>query len=438
MEEAVLASIFKDPALFPVLKDLINIEDFYWIPHKWVWSSFINLYDSGRNIDMLTTVDEMEKSGSLENYTSAVGGLKGIVALNKLRDLEIDTNHAESYASVVKDDSARRKIIEAMNKGIKWSIDGNPSIRILTNLEQELGKIASSSGTKSNAITTASNAVEIAKEAIDRARNGNGIEIKSGLIDLDNLVGGFFPGDLILISARAGEGKSAALLTIASNVAINNKYKKKVSIFSMEMSTVDLINRLISQYMNISSTRLRKGDIKDSELDEYNNVMEKISKASIQFDDSSSLSIPEMRTKVRKMKELGTDLILVDQLNLMNAQMPGAKEFEKIKWLSYRLKEMAREFNVPILVAHQMNRGIEQKGQVQRDPQLSDLEQAGEKASDMVIMIRHKKELNVIKESYFHIVKHRNGATGFVPITFIANRVRFENAAKQTPDWAGD
>jgi len=122
----------------------------------------------------------------------------------------------------------------------------------------------------------------------------------------------------------------------------------------------------------------------------------------------------------------------------MNSQMPGAKEFEKIKWLSYRLKEMAREFNVPILVAHQMNRGIEQKGQVQRDPQLSDLEQAGEKASDMVIMIRHKKELNVIKESYFHIVKHRNGATGFVPITFIANRVRFENAAKQTPDWAGD
>jgi replicative DNA helicase len=435
MEEAVLASIIKDPALFPVLKDLINIEDFYWIPHKWVWSSFVNLYDSGRNIDMLTTVDEMEKSGSLENYTSAVGGLKGITALNKLRDLEIDTNHAESYASVVKDDSARRKIIEVMNRGTKWAIDGSPSIRILTNIEQELGRIASNSGTKSTAITTASEAANMAKEAIDRARNGNGVEIKSGLIDLDELIGGFFPGDLIFFAGRAGEGKSGALLTVASNVAINNKYNKKVSIFSMEMSTVDLVNRLISQYTNIPTNKLRKGDIKDSELDSYYKALEKISKAPIQFDDSSSLSIPEMRTKIRKMKELGTDMIIVDQLNLMNAQMHGAKEFEKINWLAYRLKEMAREFSVPILVAHQMNRSIEQKGMAQRDPQLSDLEQAGEKAADVVIMIRHKKESNVIKESFLHIVKQRNGATGVIPVTFLSSRIKFENAVHHMPDF---
>jgi replicative DNA helicase len=240
MEEAVLSSIIKDPNLFPVLKDLINTDDFYWIPHRWVWSSFINLFECSKNIDMLTLLDEMEKSGSLENYTSATGGLKGVVAMNKLRDLDIDTDHAESYASIVKDDSARRKILEVMNKGIKWSIDGNPSIRILTNIEQELGKIASSSGAKSNAVINASDATISAKEAMERARSGNGIEIKTGLIDFDNLIGGFFPGDLILLAGRAGEGKSAAILSIVNNISISSKCPKRVGLFSLEMCTKSL------------------------------------------------------------------------------------------------------------------------------------------------------------------------------------------------------
>jgi replicative DNA helicase len=168
-------------------------------------------------------------------------------------------------------------------------------------------------------------------------------------------------------------------------------------------------------------------------MESYHDALEKISKSPILFDDSSSLSIPEMRTKVRKMKELGLDLIILDQLDLMNAQMPGGKEFEKLNWLSYRLKEMAREFNVPILIAHQMNRGIEQQQGAKniRDPQLSDLEQAGEKASDMVVMIRHRKEGGIITKSYFYIVKNRNGGTGVVPVTFISSKARFENAAKE-------
>lgn len=435
MEEAVLSCVINDPALYPVLKDLINSEDFYWIPHRWLWNSFINLYDSGRNIDMLTIVDEMEKSGSLENYTSVTGGIKGITALNNIKELDVDTNHAESYASVVKDDSAKRKILEVMNKGEKWIADGNPSLRILTNIEQELGKIASSSGAKSNAVTTAKDATKIAREAMEKARTGNGIEVQTGLLDLDNLIGGFFPGDLIIFAGRANEGKTAALLTITTNVALNNKYPKKVSIFSMEMSTADITNRMITQYTGFSSVKLRKGDLNDQEMEIYNRASEKISNAHIQFDDSSSITIPEMRTKLRKMKELGTDLVIVDQLDLMNAQMPGAKEFEKINWLSYRLKEMAREFNVPILVAHQMNRGIEQQVGVRgRDPQLSDLEQAGEKATDLVLMVRHKKEMAVIKESYIYVVKNRNGATGYIPIAFIPNRAKFENAVHQIPE----
>ena len=444
IEEALISSVLNDTALFPILKDIISSNDLFWYPHKWVWTSFINLFDAGKHIDMLTLVDDMERSGSLENYVSAIGNIKGLEALNKLKDINPDTTHAETYARQVKDDSSRRKILEILNKGEKWVLDGNPSIEILTNVEQELGKIAAYAGAKSNALLSASDAVKAANDATIQASRGNGTEVKSGLIDLDDIIGGLFPGDLSIISARAGEGKTALMLTIAANATINAKRKKSVGIFSMEMSTPDIINRLISQYTGISATKMRRGDLKESDWDIYNEASEKISKANIHFDDTPSLTIPELRTKIRKMKELGVDLVIIDQLNLMNAQMINAKEFEKINWLSYRLKELAREFDLHVMVAHQMNRGIEQQSSGQkspkRDPQLSDLEQAGEKATDIVIMIRHKKEQNVIKDSFLHVVKHRNGATGIAPVLFIGNRVKFENVDKNTimPEWVQD
>lgn len=437
MEENLISCVLNDNALFPVLNDLVNANDFYWYPHKWVWTSFVNLFDASKHIDMVTLADEMERSGDLNNYVSAYGGIKGLEALNKIKNINPDTTHAETYARTIKDDSSRRKILEVLNKGEKWVADSLPSNDILNNIEQELVKVATYSGAKSGYLISAADGIKTANEATLRASKGVGLEVSSGLIDLDNIIGGFFPGDLSIISARAGEGKTALLLTIAANSAINtNKLKKKVGVFTMEMSTPDMVNRLISQYTAISATRLRKGNLNEADWEEVEKASEKISCAPIYFDDTPSLSIPEMRTKIRKMKEVGVDLVIIDQLNLMNAQMANAKEFEKINWLSYRLKEIAREFSVPIIVAHQMNRGIEQQPGTsrtpQRDPQLSDLEQAGEKATDMVIMIRHKKENNIITSSWLHVVKHRNGPTGVAQVVFLGNRVKFESIDKNS------
>ena len=438
MEETLLSCVLKDPALFPVLKDLVNSSDFFWYPHKWIWTSLINLSDAEKHIDMVTLVDEMERSGDICNYVSAYGGLKGLDALNKLKEIEeANTNHAESYARSIKDDSSRRKILEVLNKGEKWVSDSLPSLDILNRIEQELNTVSTYSGAKSSYLVSASDGINIAREATMKANKGGGVSVLSGLIDLDKLIGGFFPGDLNIIAARAGEGKTALLLTISANAAINNLLKKKkVGIFSMEMSTGDLINRFISQYTGISATNLRSGNLKDDDWEKYEQASEKISKAGIYIDDTPALTIPEMRTKVRKMKENGIDLIIADQLDLMNAQMSNAKEFEKINWLSYRLKELAREFNVPFLVAHQLNRGIEQQAITsrtpQRNPQLSDLEQAGEKATDMVLMIRHTKENNVIQRSFIHIVKNRNGPTDVAEVKFIGNRTKFESIDKNS------
>ena len=435
MEEAIIASVIQDPALFPVVRDLIETSDFYWSPHRWIWTSFINLHDTGGHIDTLTVENELKSAGSLENFVSATFGIKGREGINRFRTLDVNTNHAETYAREIKNDSSRRKILEVMNKGQKWVSDGDQSIEILTELEAELSKIVTYTGAKSSSIVKASEAVYEARELTQSARKGGSREVKSGLVDLDNIIGGFFPDELIMVSARAGEGKTGLMLTMVANMAINSKHKKRVGIFSMEMPTSDLVNRLVSQYTGITVNQLRRGHIKDEELKDWEDALEKIAIAPIQFDDTPSLSIPEMRTKVRKMKEAGVDIIFIDQLNLMNAQLKYAKEFEKINWLSHRLKELAREFQIPIVIAHQMNRGIEHQA---REPQLSDLEQAGEKPTDMVIMVRHKKENGIIIESYLHVVKYRNGATGKIPVKFIGHKVMFVNKSKDElePSWA--
>jgi len=438
MEEALLSSVFKDNALFPILVDLVNAQDFYWSPHKWLWTSFLNLHEAGSSIDIITASEELERAGSLDDYVSAFGGIRGREALNKLKELDIDQNHAETYARSVNDSSTCRKVQETMNKGLKWINDGSRAIEIISNLEHELGKVAVYSGAKSVSIMKAPEAVEKARRLHENARTGNSIEIKTGLRDLDNLLGGLFPRELIIVSARTGDGKTALLLTMANNIAIQSKFPKKVGIFSMEMSTEDIVFRLVCQHTGIPINRLRTGRLRDEERDAYEDSMKAISNSPMLIDDTPSLSIPQLRTKIRKMNEDGgVDVVFVDQLNLLSANLPYAKEFEKINWLSYRLKEISGEFEIPVVIAHQMNRGIE-SSKDQRDPQLSDLEQAGEKATDKVITIRHKKDRGIIISSDLYVLKHRNGSTGVASIKFVTSKVKFENipTGEFAPAWA--
>ena len=159
MEEAIIASVIQDPALFPVVRDLIETSDFYWSPHRWIWTSFINLHDTGGHIDTLTVENELKSAGSLENFVSATFGIKGREGISRFRTLDVNTNHAETYAREIKNDSSRRKILEVMNKGQKWVSDGDQSIEILTELESELSKIVTYTGAKSSSIVKASEAV---------------------------------------------------------------------------------------------------------------------------------------------------------------------------------------------------------------------------------------------------------------------------------------
>lgn len=428
IEEAVIACVLKDGTIFSYLNDICGYTDFYWKPHFWIWQIFASLSERGLAIDSLIVGDELQRRDLLDSFITATGGLKGYDAINKLKSLELNVENAETYALQVKDDSGKRQVKEKINKVSEQIIGGSTSIEILTYLENELGKISAFAGAKSNMIAQTDDVLKLAMEATEIATKGNRKYIESGLKDLDTKIGGFFNGQLITIAGRQGEGKSSLLLTMAMNIACENRWKKKVGIFSLEMSNEEYMQRMISYHSGISSLRLKLGKVKNEEYEAYNKAVEIIKKSEVMMDDTPHLPIPLLRTKLRKMKESGVQIIFIDQLDLLDYGVATDAEYVRINRLSYKLKKLAREIDLPIVVAQQMSRSIENTARAKdSDPKASDLSQAGESAPNMIIMIRHKKENNVIKSSKLYVVKNRDGATGYVDVKFIGERTKFED-----------
>lgn len=426
IEEAVIACVLKDGTIFSYLNDICEYGDFYWKPYSWLWQTFLSLAERGQAIDCLTVQDELQRKDWQENFISATGGLKGSEAINKIKATEIVVENAESYAMQVKDDSSKRQVKEKIGRASEQLSGGNTSIEVLTYLENELGRISAFSGAKSNMIAHTDDVLKIAMESTEIAAKGNRKYIETGLRDLDYKIGGFFNGQLITVAGRQGEGKSSLLLTLAMNIACENRWKKKVGIFSLEMSNEEYMQRMISYYSGISSLRLKTGKVKDEEYDAYHKAVEQIKKSEIMMDDTPHLPIPLLRTKLRKMKEFGVQIVFIDQLDLLDYGSPVDAEYIRVNRLSYKLKKLAREIDLPVIVAQQMSRSIESAARGKDgDPKASDLSQAGESAPNMIIMIRHKKEQNVIKSSRLYIVKNRDGGTGYVDVKFIGERTKF-------------
>jgi replicative DNA helicase len=428
IEEAVIACVLKDGSTFSFLNDICEHSDFYWKPYSWIWQSFLSLHERGQAIDSLTVQDELQRKDWQENFVTATGGLRGLEAINKIKSAEITLENAESYAMQVKDDSGKRQVKEKISRASEQLSNGGTSIEVLTYLENELGRISAFSGAKSNLIAHTSDVLKIAMESTEVATKGNRKYIETGLKDLDYKIGGFFNGQLITVAGRQGEGKSSFLLTLAMNISCENRWKKKIGIFSLEMSNEEYMQRMISFYSGISSLRLKTGKIKEEEFPAYYSAIEQIKRGEIMMDDTAHLGIPLLRTKLRKMKESGVQIVFIDQLDLLDYGSPVDAEYIRVNRLSYKLKKLAREMDFPIIVAQQMSRSIENSARGKdADPKASDLSQAGESAPNMIIMIRHKKEQNVIKSSRLYIVKNRDGGTGYVDIKFVGERTKFSD-----------
>lgn len=443
MEESVLCCVLNDGSLYNILVDICNEKDFWYQPYSWLWATFQRLYERNSNIDIITVQDELQRVRNFESFSTFDGEYSGYDALLYLKNKpNVVLDNYESYGKQVKDDSNKRRIQEIVNKSLGWINQGNDSSSILTNLELELGKISAFCGTNIKSIKNISDAVDETVEETTLASLSKGKFIDTGIKALDEITGGLFPGQLTTIAARQGLGKSSLALSIAMNVAINNEIKRKVGIFTLEMSSTEYVNRMISALSGIDSLRLKKGIIYKDERSKYEEAVNKIKDSgNIVIDDTSNITMSMIRNKLRKMKEWGIEVAVIDQMGLIADRFPNEQEHVRVDRLSYLLKNLAREFDISIINIQQMNRSIESIQRVKfKEPQTSDLAQAGESSPDLIIMITHEMQNKVILKSKLWIVKNRNGAMGSVDVKFDAKRTLFRDLtekelAEQAPDF---
>jgi replicative DNA helicase len=446
MEESALSCVFKNPEYFSVLNDVCSTDDFWYPPYKNIWSSFVRLNEKNSKIDLITVQDDLERNGIFEGIVSfdeANSGKECLIFLKNKENVNVD--NSETYGRKIRDDSSKRKIKEATDKCIGWINQGNDATEILTNLDIELGKISSYAGANLNASEPIFDVVTRAMEETELASKNNKKYIETGINALDEKIGGLFDGELITIAARSGAGKSSLAMTIALNVSMRNQWRKKVGIFTLEMNNVKYVNRMISALTGIPFLRIKTGNIYPEEKDSYIQVANAIQQSNhIILDDTTRLSMPLIRNKIRKMKEWGTDLIIVDQLSLIKDDKINEQEFARVDRISYELKGFATEFDIPIILIQQLNRSIESSTRgADKEPRLSDLNQAGENAPSIVLMITHEKEAGIVKASKIWVVKNRDGATGYADVKFEYQKTYFrdlteEERLEMTPDMMKD
>lgn len=437
MEESLISCVLQHGESFDILKDNCDYKDFWFQPYSSIWYACKKLQERSSEIDLITVSDEMQRNGTLEKLTTFDGKYSADSALKFIKEKEgVVLENAETYALQVREDSSKRKIQELTNRANDWINQGHSALDILTNLDIESGKISAYSNTNVKSMMTISAAVDAAMEQTEYASKNHIKYIETGIKSLDEKLGGLFPGYLVIIAARAGMGKTALAASIASNVSMINTFPKKVGIFTLEMDTTEYTDRMISSLCGIPYIRIKKGNIYDSERDSYKEATRKIKDANnIIIDDTVGITTSMIRSKLRKMKEWGIELAIIDQLGLVSDRIANEPEYLRIDRITYQFKNMAREFGIPIIVLHQMNRSIESAQRTsKKEPQMSDLDQASEKASDVILMISHVTQQKIIQSSKIWVVKNRFGGTGCADVKFEASKTLFRDLTKEEMD----
>jgi replicative DNA helicase len=275
-------------------------------------------------------------------------------------------------------------------------------------------------------------------ERVDRLshRDDEILGVPTGFIDLDRLLSGLQPSDLLIIAGRPGQGKSAFLMSIAKNAAQRNKH---VAIFSLEMSNEQLVQRLIAQETGIDSQRLRTGKLSENEWPIFAQSIEVLGDTHIYLDDTPAITPLQLRTKCRRLHmEFNLDLIVIDYIQLMSSGMRNENRVQEVSFISRQLKVLAKELNVPVLAAAQLSRAVEQRAD--KRPMLSDLRESGslEQDTDVVMFIyrpdQYEQDTTMTNAAEIIISKHRNGPVGSVHLYFRPELAKFENAARVTYD----
>ena len=432
-EEAVLGAVLINPEAYYDVAQFLRPEDFYIHRHRWIWEVFTRLHERRVPIDVLTVTEELDQLRQL----AEIGGPAYLTALiNKVPS----SLNAEAYGHLVEHTGIRRRLLEAANDIARLAYRQEMGIDVVMDESEK-----SIFGVSERRLTRDLRPIQqVLSEYYDRIdqltlRGDESFGVPTGFLDLDRLLGGLQPSDLIIIAGRPGTGKTAFMLSAAKNAA--QIHKKHVAIFSLEMSSEQLVQRLISQETGIDSQRLRTGKLNEDEWPLFTQAIEVLGDTRIYLDDTPSLTPLQIRTKCRRLHlEFHLDLVLVDYLQLMSSGARSENRVQEVSYISRNMKILARELNVPVLAAAQLSRAVEQRAD--KDPQLSDLRESGSLEQDAdVVMFIHRPEMyekDVLKKNIaqIKIAKHRNGPVGMVELVFRSSLAKFENAATRRVDLA--
>lgn len=439
LEEVVIGAMLIDKKGVDEVIDILKPEAFYKESHQKIFSAIKSLFEKGEPIDLLTVSSYLKKEKQLDS-------IGGDFYLIQLTQKVSSSAHIEYHSRIILQKFIQRSLIQISSEIIEEAYDESTDVfDLLDNAESKLYEVTQGNINKSS--ETAQSLVIQAKKRIEEISNQKGLSgIPSGFDDLDELTSGWQPSDLIIVAARPGMGKTALTLSMARNITVEQNIP--VAFFSLEMSSVQLITRLISSETELSSEKLRTGKLEKYEWEQLNVKVKSLEKAPLFIDDTPSLSIFDLRAKARRLSsQHGIKLIIVDYLQLMtsgSSNKTGNRE-QEISTISRNLKALAKELNVPVIALSQLSRAVETRGGTKR-PLLSDLRESGaiEQDADIVSFIYRPEYYGIEEwddetasptknEAEFIIAKHRNGGLDNIRLKFIGQFGRFQNLNVESP-----
>ncbi len=432
LEEAVLGAMMIDKKGVDDVIDILHSEVFYKESNQLIYDAIFTLFQNTEPIDLLSVSNQLKKTGSLER----VGGDFYLIHLTQKVS---SSAHIEHHARFILQKFIQRKLISISAEIIEEAYDETVDVfDLLDDAEAKLFEVTQGNLKKSS--EKAEGLVKQAIEKIQEISNQKGMSgVPTGFSRLDELTSGWQESDLVIIAARPGMGKTAFVMSMAKNMAIN--FEIPVAVFSLEMSSVQLITRMISSETGISSGKLRKGSLEPHEWEQLNVKVKNLVKAPIFIDDTPSLSIFDLRAKARRLvSQHDVKVIVIDYLQLMTAggNSTGNRE-QEISMISRNLKALAKELSIPVIALSQLSRAVETRGGSKR-PLLSDLRESGaiEQDADIVSFI-YRPEYYGINEwddeehtpsegqAEFIVAKHRNGGLENIRLKFIGHLAQFTN-----------
>ncbi len=426
-EEALIGAVLIDQEVFLDISQFLEADNFFIVRNQWIWEAFQHLSETRQPIDLVTVTETLTNRGQFDE----MGGQAYLISLINQAP---NAFHAESYGRIIEQNATRRRMLEAANEIARLAYSQDQSIDTVVDEAEKAIFNVSERRIKRDLVPIS----KVASDYYDRIdelskRPDDIYGVPTGLIDVDNLLGGLQKSDFLIIAGRPGMGKTGFLLGTMRNAAL--VHKQHVAMFSMEMSNEQLLQRMIAMDTRIDTQRLRSGRLNDNEWDIFFQALESYDQAMIFLDDTPAITPLSLRTKCRRLHlEYGLDLIIVDYLQLMSGDYRGDNRVQEVSNISRNMKVLARELNVPVLTAAQLSRAVEHRPD--KKPQLSDLRESGSLEQDAdIVMFIHRTPLSEIEEERnkadLIVAKHRNGPTHpGIGLVFIEELAKFENAAR--------